>query len=118
MLDAAILLEAGWDTMVHEVWVTIVPPAEVSIFHFLQKYQGFKIFDIVTHKTEILRIFLSLCTKSCIKILLEENTLCQKKLIKNGFLKKVAAFVAKGLRMLIFGALHHSSSQRCGFEPN
>ena len=48
MLDAAVLLEAGWDTMVHEVWVTIIPPAEVSIFQFLQKYQVFKIFDIVT----------------------------------------------------------------------
>ena len=31
MLDAAILLEAGWDSMVHEVWVTIVPPAEVTV---------------------------------------------------------------------------------------
>ena len=30
VLDAAILIEAGWDTMVQEVWVTIVPPAEVS----------------------------------------------------------------------------------------
>ena len=31
MLDAAILLEAGWDSMVHEVWLTIVPPAEVTV---------------------------------------------------------------------------------------
>ena len=31
VLDAAILLEAGWDSMVHEVWVTIVPPAEVTV---------------------------------------------------------------------------------------
>ena len=30
VLDAAILLEAGWDSMVHEVWLTIVPPAEVK----------------------------------------------------------------------------------------
>jgi len=29
MLDAAVLLEAGWDNVVHEVWTTIVPVDEV-----------------------------------------------------------------------------------------
>lgn len=28
ILDAAILLEAGWDEDCHDVWVSIVPPAE------------------------------------------------------------------------------------------
>jgi phosphopantetheine adenylyltransferase/dephospho-CoA kinase len=30
VLDAAVLLEAGWDHLVHEVWVTIIPRDEVS----------------------------------------------------------------------------------------
>ena len=30
VLDAAVLLEAGWDQYVHEVWVTIIPRDEVS----------------------------------------------------------------------------------------
>lgn len=29
MVDAAVLLEAGWVDMVHEVWVTIIPEEEV-----------------------------------------------------------------------------------------
>ena len=29
ILDAAVLLEAGWDSMVHEVWVAVVPKEEV-----------------------------------------------------------------------------------------
>lgn len=29
VLDAAVLLEAGWTDMVHEVWVTIIPEEEV-----------------------------------------------------------------------------------------
>jgi len=29
VLDAAVLLEAGWDSMVHEIWVVFVPPEEV-----------------------------------------------------------------------------------------
>lgn len=29
MVDAAVLLEAGWTDMVHEVWVTIIPDEEV-----------------------------------------------------------------------------------------
>ena len=29
MLDAAVLLEAGWDDLVHEVWTTIIPMDEV-----------------------------------------------------------------------------------------
>ncbi len=29
VLDAAVLLEAGWESMVHEVWVSIVPKQEV-----------------------------------------------------------------------------------------
>lgn len=28
ILDAAILLEAGWDQDCHDVWVSIVPPSE------------------------------------------------------------------------------------------
>lgn len=28
-MDAAVLLEAGWTDMVHEVWVTIIPEEEV-----------------------------------------------------------------------------------------
>jgi len=29
VLDAAILLEAGWDDIVHEVWTTVIPLDEV-----------------------------------------------------------------------------------------
>lgn len=32
MVDAAVLLEAGWTDMVHEVWVTIIPDEEVMCF--------------------------------------------------------------------------------------
>lgn len=31
MVDAAVLLEAGWTDMVHEVWVTVIPEDEVRI---------------------------------------------------------------------------------------
>lgn len=31
MVDAAVLLEAGWTDMVHEVWVTIIPDEEVIL---------------------------------------------------------------------------------------
>ena len=34
ILDAAVLLEAGWDEMCQEVWVTFVPSEEVD-FCFL-----------------------------------------------------------------------------------
>lgn len=30
VLDAAVLLEADWQEMVHEVWVAIIPEEEVS----------------------------------------------------------------------------------------
>lgn len=30
VLDAAVLLEAGWQDMVHEVWTAIIPEEEVS----------------------------------------------------------------------------------------
>ena len=30
VLEAAVLLEAGWDSSVHEVWTTFVPRDEVS----------------------------------------------------------------------------------------
>ena len=33
VLDAAVLLEARWHSMVHEVWTTLVPKDEVFIFH-------------------------------------------------------------------------------------
>ena len=29
MVDAAVMLKAGWDKHVHEIWVTIVPEKEV-----------------------------------------------------------------------------------------
>lgn len=29
VLDAAVLLEAGWDNIVHEVWTTVIPLDEV-----------------------------------------------------------------------------------------
>jgi len=31
VLDAAVLLEAGWDDIVHEVWTTVVPVDEVAV---------------------------------------------------------------------------------------
>ena len=30
ILDAAVLLDAGWDNMVHEVWTTFIPKQEVE----------------------------------------------------------------------------------------
>lgn len=30
MIDAAMLLEAGWQNMVHEVWTVVIPETEVS----------------------------------------------------------------------------------------
>ena len=35
VLDAAVLLEASWDSMVHEVWTTLVPKDEVFIYQTL-----------------------------------------------------------------------------------
>jgi len=35
VLDAAVLLEAGWDDIVHEVWTTVIPVDEVVAFHFI-----------------------------------------------------------------------------------
>ncbi len=29
VLDAAVLLEAGWDKLCHELWVTVIPQEEV-----------------------------------------------------------------------------------------
>jgi len=34
ILDAAVLIEAGWDEFCHEVWVMIVPKEEVSNFGY------------------------------------------------------------------------------------
>lgn len=31
VVDAAVLLQAGWTEMVHEVWVAIIPEEEVII---------------------------------------------------------------------------------------
>lgn len=40
VVDAAVLLEAGWTDMVHEVWVTIIPDEEVRVFFsFFQKVE-------------------------------------------------------------------------------
>lgn len=33
MVDAAVLLKAGWTNVVHEVWVTIIPDEEVICFY-------------------------------------------------------------------------------------
>lgn len=33
VLDAAVLLEAGWHEIVHEVWTTVIPVDEVFAFH-------------------------------------------------------------------------------------
>lgn len=30
VLDAAVLLEAGWQEMVHEVWTAVIPEEEVG----------------------------------------------------------------------------------------
>lgn len=30
VIDAAMLLEAGWQDMVHEVWTVVIPETEVS----------------------------------------------------------------------------------------
>lgn len=30
VIDAAVLLEAGWQNMVHEVWTVVIPETEVS----------------------------------------------------------------------------------------
>lgn len=30
VIDAAMLLEAGWQNMVHEVWTVVIPVTEVS----------------------------------------------------------------------------------------
>ena len=35
VLEAAVLLEAGWDHSVHEVWTTFVPRDEVSTWFFI-----------------------------------------------------------------------------------
>ena len=32
VVDAAVMLKAGWDKHVHEIWVTIVPEEEVIFF--------------------------------------------------------------------------------------
>lgn len=33
VIDAAMLLEAGWQNMVHEVWTIVIPETEVSEPH-------------------------------------------------------------------------------------
>lgn len=29
ILEAALLIDAGWNSLVHEVWTSVIPPAEV-----------------------------------------------------------------------------------------
>ena len=29
--DGAVLIESGWTSLCHELWVTIIPPTEVSM---------------------------------------------------------------------------------------
>ena len=41
VLDAAVLLEAGWDSMVHEIWTTLVPRDEVNLITMHQKNSAF-----------------------------------------------------------------------------
>jgi len=38
VLDAAVLLEAGWAHMVHEVWVAVLPEEEVRHGHNLPSH--------------------------------------------------------------------------------
>ncbi|CAF93143.1 unnamed protein product, partial [Tetraodon nigroviridis] len=38
VVDAAVLLEAGWTDMVHEVWVTIIPDEEVKLYFYLHTH--------------------------------------------------------------------------------
>lgn len=33
VIDAAVLLEAGWQNLVHEVWTVVIPETEVSQPH-------------------------------------------------------------------------------------
>jgi len=40
VLDAAVLLEAGWDDIVHEVWTTVIPLDEVVIGFNCKFYSG------------------------------------------------------------------------------
>lgn len=46
VVDAAVLLEAGWTDMVHEVWVTIIPDEEVILW-------------ICTHRLGLFRVFMT-----------------------------------------------------------
>lgn len=48
VLDAAVLLEAGWDDMVSEVWTTVIPTDEASLF-FLQR-RLLRSFDLSTYR--------------------------------------------------------------------
>jgi len=43
VLDAAVLLAAGWDDIVHEVWTTIIPADEVVAFHCFFAEKLFKV---------------------------------------------------------------------------
>jgi dephospho-CoA kinase len=36
-IDAALLIEAGWSSSLHEVWVTFVPEEEVPLIFYLEK---------------------------------------------------------------------------------
>ena len=38
ILDAAVLLQAKWDTGLNEVWVAIIPVEEVSLIQFSMLY--------------------------------------------------------------------------------
>ena len=48
ILEAAILLEAGWESMVYEVWVTIIPPTEVvpSNLLFVKPFSAVNLFSL------------------------------------------------------------------------
>lgn len=66
-MDAAVLLEAGWTDMVHEVWVTVIPEEEV-ICLYLQSSVG----QTWSH------VSLSHCEKRCMKALKAIATQCSK----------------------------------------
>lgn len=37
-MDAAVLLEAGWNEMVHEVWTVIIPEKEVRVIMMIIRF--------------------------------------------------------------------------------
>lgn len=62
VLDAAVLLQAGWTEMVQEVWVAIIPEDEVIFSFFSRPQSG----ELVWREIRIsLRVSLRRCSVSC-----------------------------------------------------